>query len=959
MKRVSAIVIILLLFILIGLNVHSFWDLSIASYDDINIPTQSTNPQGIDVSSDGTKIYEASDSGVFYEYSCSTAWDLSSCVYDNNSLDVSSTTGASSGYWSDIDFSSDGTKMYALHGANYYTIYQHSCSTAWDLSSCVYDNNSLDVSAQDSIPLGLDFSFDGTKMYIAGELNDTFYEYSCSTAWDLSSCVYDNKSINCQNVQCQSIQFSSDGTKMYGAGNYSVMEINQFNCSTAWDLSSCSHSKTITPQDSSPIGVVFKTNGAKMYEIGTGEDEIYQWSLPSFPHTLIVQPNGVDGNYLSGSQGITFDVNDADIVSNADGNLFIDIYYSSAQYSFTTAIVSDGNLFDSSIFSCEDYNFSDTTRCTYSWDTTAIADGNYFIDLNVFDDSDVNAVDSSDASFIVDNTAPSTTDDAPSGWQTADVNIHLTCSDGTGSGCSITQYRVNSGSWQTYDTNILFDSDGNFQLDYNSSDLVGSIETTKTVWVAIDSVAPSTSDDHLGNWQTTDQNVHLTCSDSTSGCNITQYRIDSGAWQTYDSNILFSSDGNYQLDYNSTDIAGLVESTHTIWIAIETISPTTTDNAPSGWQTSDFSITLSCSDANSGCDTTYYSVDGSAFVSGNTVNITTDGNHGVSYYSVDVAGNIETTHDINAPLDKTAPIYSLGSPDSNKANQSVSQFTFAVKLSDATSGARRCFWTTYKNGTVQDNGVVDVNSDGYCEKTVSGMSNDDVWFVRWIGNDYADNNAVSIDSNSYEYDTTPDDGGSSSGGGGGSVTVLPGGLGGVGSFCQNDLDCSAGLYCDDNAGVCVRDSPIAETIVDYSWSDSVKLVSSDSNSEFSVVLVNKTSKDLPLVVSVDSNLSRYLSLVSDVNSLPAFGVRRIAWRVFVDGNFSGARGSVVVVVGSGRAVLSHVLELKPSVGLGALWGYRLFEFSQPLPFVGRVLTLGFGVFVVVVVVVLWWVYKRG
>jgi len=509
------------------------------------------------------------------------------------------------------------------------------------------------------------------------------------------------------------------------------------------------------------------------------------------PIVKLVTPS-TDGNYLSGLQGIVFDVNDADLQSNNDGNLWIDIYYSSTQNSFQNVIVSDGNLFDSSLFSCTDTNFSTTQTCTYSWDTTAIADGNYYIDLNVFDDAKLNSIKYSDYDFMVDNT-----------------------------------------------------------------------------------------------------------------------------------------------------------------------NPITTDNAPSGWQTSDFSITLSCSDANSGCDTTYYSVDGSAFVSGNTVNITTDGNHGVSYYSVDVAGNIETTHDINAPLDKTAPTYSLGSPDSNKANQSVSQFTFAVKLSDATSGARRCFWTTFKNGTVQDSGVVDVNSDGYCEKTVSGMSNDDVWFVRWIGNDYADNNASSIDSNSYEYDTTPDDGGSSSGGGGGSVTVLPGGLGGVGSFCQNDLDCSAGLYCDDNAGVCVRDSPIAETIVDYSWSDSVKLVSSDSNSEFSVVLVNKTSKDLPLVASVDSNLSRYLSLVSDVNSLPAFGVRRIAWRVFVDGNFSGARGNVVVVVGSGRAVLSHVLELKPSVGLGALWGYRLFEFSQPLPFVGRVLTLGFGVFVVVVVVVLWWVYKRG
>ena len=117
------------------------------------------------------------------------------------------------------------------------------------------------------------------------------------------------------------------------------------------------------------------------------------------------------------------------------------------------------------------------------------------------------------ANFTSDNTAPSTTDDAPTGWQTTDVNIHLTCSD-SGSGCSTTQYRIDGGSWLTYDTNILISADGNHQIDYNSTDNVGNVESTHTIWVAIDTVAPSTAHDAPTGWQADDVNTvsytHLT-----------------------------------------------------------------------------------------------------------------------------------------------------------------------------------------------------------------------------------------------------------------------------------------------------------------------------------------------------------------------------------------------------------------------------------------------------------------
>ena len=73
-------------------------------------------------------------------------------------------------------FKSDGTKLYEI-GASGDKIYQYSCSSAWDLSTCTYDN--VNVSSQGSFPEGIFFKSDGTKLYEIGALStDKIYQYS-------------------------------------------------------------------------------------------------------------------------------------------------------------------------------------------------------------------------------------------------------------------------------------------------------------------------------------------------------------------------------------------------------------------------------------------------------------------------------------------------------------------------------------------------------------------------------------------------------------------------------------------------------------------------------------------------------------------------------------------------------------------------------------------------------------
>jgi sugar lactone lactonase YvrE len=306
------------------------WDINTASYDSksFSVTTQETNPTGLFFKSDGTTFYIlGSGSDAIYQYSCSTAWDVSTASYDSKSFSVNAQESGPTGLF----FKDDGTKFYII-GSGSDTIYQYSCSTAWDVSTASYDSKSFSVTTQETTPTGLFFKDDGTKFYIVGTTNDTVYQYSCSTAWDVSTASYDSKSfsVGTQETSPGGLFFKSDGTKFYIIGNtndtvleYSLLTpwdvstayaayfyvggqdgspqdltfktdgtkfyivgatndtVYQYSCSTAWDVSTASYdskSFSVTTQETNPTGLFFKSDGTKFYIIGNTNDTVYQYS---------------------------------------------------------------------------------------------------------------------------------------------------------------------------------------------------------------------------------------------------------------------------------------------------------------------------------------------------------------------------------------------------------------------------------------------------------------------------------------------------------------------------------------------------------------------------------------------------------------------------------------------------------------------------------------------------------
>ena len=72
------------------------------------------------------------------------------------------------------------------------------------------------VSGQESIPIDIDFNSNGTKMYVVGWDGNDINEYTLSTAFDVSTASFENSfSVSSEDTDPAALAFSSDGTKMF------------------------------------------------------------------------------------------------------------------------------------------------------------------------------------------------------------------------------------------------------------------------------------------------------------------------------------------------------------------------------------------------------------------------------------------------------------------------------------------------------------------------------------------------------------------------------------------------------------------------------------------------------------------------------------------------------------------------------------------------------------------------
>lgn len=111
----------------------------------------------------------------------------------------------------DFTFSINGRILYILGFTNK-RVYQYTLSAPFLVNTAIYSGKSLLVSGQEPAPYIVEINPTGTVMYIAGD-NDTVYQYTLSTPFDLATAAYTGVSFSvaAQCVAVTGMVFKPDG----------------------------------------------------------------------------------------------------------------------------------------------------------------------------------------------------------------------------------------------------------------------------------------------------------------------------------------------------------------------------------------------------------------------------------------------------------------------------------------------------------------------------------------------------------------------------------------------------------------------------------------------------------------------------------------------------------------------------------------------------------------------------
>lgn len=179
-----------------------------------------------------------------------------------------------------IHFSPSGLKNYTSYitsgTGTASTIEEFDLSERWNVDTMV-TNQTLDVDAKDNDIRGVIFKPDGLEMYFVGAENDMIYQYTLSTAWDISSATYTRE--KAAGTDPASIYFREDGKQVFvgfSVGNNIITSI----LTTPWDISTMS---TVSTDDVGTVarGISFNKAGTKLFvTLNTGAVNMFELTKP-------------------------------------------------------------------------------------------------------------------------------------------------------------------------------------------------------------------------------------------------------------------------------------------------------------------------------------------------------------------------------------------------------------------------------------------------------------------------------------------------------------------------------------------------------------------------------------------------------------------------------------------------------------------------------------------------------
>lgn len=233
---------------------------------------EGTAARGVEITNSGQSLYVTGDTGFVYQYSLSTAYDISSASFVR-STDVSTNIGSPEA----VRFNGDGSKMFIADSSDG-TVAEYTLGTEYDISTATFDSekgvSSTDVTA-------LAFGDSGSVMYVTlGNIGTSTF-YTLSTPYDVSTANFDRSMDLSGEVDNPSgATFNDDGSKLFvtGQGDSNVTE---YALGTAWDVSSHSLTRTqsLTTNTPSTSDIFFRPNGKALYSVSASSNSVTKYDL--------------------------------------------------------------------------------------------------------------------------------------------------------------------------------------------------------------------------------------------------------------------------------------------------------------------------------------------------------------------------------------------------------------------------------------------------------------------------------------------------------------------------------------------------------------------------------------------------------------------------------------------------------------------------------------------------------
>ena len=297
----------------------------------------STQMSGIHFNDDGTKMFllyqggsHGDDHMYVNQYNLSTPYDISTGTYAGDSarcyLDYGDGTGSGTNRIFDLEFSSDGLKLFTVYGsannvggADLDGIYRFDLTSAYDISTCSFAQTTTDLDSDDlqdgslagdrdgdtdakqqkrNRSHGINFNEDGTKVFISykGTEADTsagrILEYNLSTPYDVTTLTLNTNAgirIGSGTNNYMTMTFGLNGKRIFMV-DHNNLTVTQITIGSSFDLSSSSTTdgtvnlNTLTSSDvTQPRGIAFSASGLKMFitvdSSGRSSEDVFEYDL--------------------------------------------------------------------------------------------------------------------------------------------------------------------------------------------------------------------------------------------------------------------------------------------------------------------------------------------------------------------------------------------------------------------------------------------------------------------------------------------------------------------------------------------------------------------------------------------------------------------------------------------------------------------------------------------------------